>query len=183
MANIDVQRRETSIWPWLLGLIVLGLLIWGAMELFGGGTEETTYTESAPAVVESEPSVITPETTTPMATTPTTGLTIAQILQNPTAHIGHTFSGAVQVTEVPTDRGFWVTDQGQRIFVIINGPAPDQPKNIQANQMVQLNNAQIYGTEQLATLPGTLDADTRQLAQQQQAVLFVEEQNLTIQGQ
>ena len=33
MADIRVERKGRSIWPWIVGLIVLALLIWALMEL------------------------------------------------------------------------------------------------------------------------------------------------------
>ncbi|NJC24756.1 hypothetical protein [Neolewinella antarctica] len=36
MANIRIEEKESSsILPWILGLLLLALLIWGALELFG----------------------------------------------------------------------------------------------------------------------------------------------------
>ena len=29
MAEIRVEKKKTSIWPWILGLIVAALLVWG----------------------------------------------------------------------------------------------------------------------------------------------------------
>ena len=46
MADINVERKGTSIWPWIVGLIVLALLIWALMELFA---------EDEAEVVEEEP--------------------------------------------------------------------------------------------------------------------------------
>jgi hypothetical protein len=34
MADINIDRKRTSVWPWILGLIVLALLIWALYELF-----------------------------------------------------------------------------------------------------------------------------------------------------
>ena len=35
MADIKVERKGPSIWPWIIGLLVLALLIFALMELFG----------------------------------------------------------------------------------------------------------------------------------------------------
>lgn len=35
MADINVERKGPSIWPWVVGLIVLALLIWALVEMFG----------------------------------------------------------------------------------------------------------------------------------------------------
>lgn len=39
MADIDVERRRTSVWAWVFGLLVAALLIWGLAEAFGGNEE------------------------------------------------------------------------------------------------------------------------------------------------
>lgn len=36
MAEINVERKK-SVWPWIIALIVLLLLIWGAFELMDNG--------------------------------------------------------------------------------------------------------------------------------------------------
>jgi hypothetical protein len=35
VADINVERKGPSIWPWIVGLIVLALLIWALVEMFG----------------------------------------------------------------------------------------------------------------------------------------------------
>ncbi len=57
MADINVERRERSIWPWILGLILLALLIWLLASMFdreeevvvGEQTEQTQQPTGAPA--------------------------------------------------------------------------------------------------------------------------------------
>jgi hypothetical protein len=36
VAEIHTQRRGPSVWPWIIGLIVLALLVWALAELFAG---------------------------------------------------------------------------------------------------------------------------------------------------
>lgn len=38
MADIDVVKKRSSVWPWIIGLIVLALVIWLLMGLMGTGT-------------------------------------------------------------------------------------------------------------------------------------------------
>jgi hypothetical protein len=54
MAEISVERKGPKIWPWIIGLIVLALLIWALMELFG---------RNDPGVVEGEPAAMAPAST------------------------------------------------------------------------------------------------------------------------
>jgi hypothetical protein len=53
VADINVERRGPAIWPFLIGAVVLGLLVWGLIRLFDRdeqtridtpavGTEQTT---------------------------------------------------------------------------------------------------------------------------------------------
>ena len=39
MADINVERKGASIWPWILGLLVAALLIWALAGLFGDDEE------------------------------------------------------------------------------------------------------------------------------------------------
>ena len=39
MADINVERKGPSVWPWVIGLLVLALLIWALVEMFDGGAE------------------------------------------------------------------------------------------------------------------------------------------------
>lgn len=59
MAEIRVERKRTNIWPWIIGLIVLGLLIWALTGLMDNDRDETTTVSQAtvlelPTVVEAE---------------------------------------------------------------------------------------------------------------------------------
>lgn len=40
MADINVERKQPSVWPWVIGLIVLALLIWVGLEMFRGNPGE-----------------------------------------------------------------------------------------------------------------------------------------------
>jgi hypothetical protein len=37
VADINVERRERSVWPWIIGLIILALLIWLLWSWMGNG--------------------------------------------------------------------------------------------------------------------------------------------------
>jgi hypothetical protein len=41
VADINVERKGPSIWPWIIGLIVLALLIWALAEMLGGRDDAT----------------------------------------------------------------------------------------------------------------------------------------------
>lgn len=50
MADINVERKRSggpNFVPWLLGLLLLGLLIWGASRVLSGGGDETDRVPAA----------------------------------------------------------------------------------------------------------------------------------------
>lgn len=50
MADINVQRKGASVWPWILGLLVAALLIWALTSLFGEGEGDVQLVEPASEV-------------------------------------------------------------------------------------------------------------------------------------
>lgn len=59
MADIDVERKGASIWPWILGLIALALLIWLIAELLEDDDEVVVDT-AEPVLVEPAPAPVVP---------------------------------------------------------------------------------------------------------------------------
>ncbi|HEX2204256.1 MAG TPA: hypothetical protein VHG91_13190 [Longimicrobium sp.] len=48
MADIGVEpRRRPGVWPWIAGLVVLGLLIWGLTSLLDGD-DDVVVEEAVP---------------------------------------------------------------------------------------------------------------------------------------
>ncbi len=66
MADINVERKGPSIWPWIVGLIVLALLIWALMEMFG--RDDTTTVAPLTDTVGVVPADTAPWGTMPMDT-------------------------------------------------------------------------------------------------------------------
>lgn len=57
MANIRIEKKKNNpIWPWILGLLLIGLVAWGAFEIFDDNNpqDETVYIEEP--VVEQDAS-------------------------------------------------------------------------------------------------------------------------------
>jgi hypothetical protein len=47
MADINVERKGPSVLPWVIGLVVLALLVWALMEMFGADVEPSVgFTET-----------------------------------------------------------------------------------------------------------------------------------------
>lgn len=105
--------------------------------------------------------------------------TVVEIVAEPTRFAGQIFSSPVRVVEVPTDRGFWIEDQGERLFAVIIDQPQEQPMDIQPNTTVRITDATVRNPSDLGNLPGQpLDERTRSIAQNEQVFLTVDEQNI-----
>lgn len=181
MADVRVQHREPSerrgpsIWPWIIGVLVLALLIWAIAEMVD--TDETRVT----GVEEVETGRQVPPAAVPAPGTGMGAVTIPTILANPTAHVGQRFSGEVRVVETVSDRGMWIEQQGQRLFAITTVLSSAEPKRINPGQMLRITDGTLRDPSYLPQLPGAaLDARTRRVAEEQQVFLVVDEQNIEI---
>ncbi|WP_126173987.1 hypothetical protein [Altericroceibacterium xinjiangense] len=169
MAEIPVEKKSNLTWLWvLLGLIILALLIWWAVD-----DDEEEYIEPV-AVEQTLPQ--------PVATAP--GVTIGNILGDPASYVGRDdFQAEVTVpTDAEmTDRGFWIEDEGQRLFtIIIDGPM-EEPKHINPGQTLRISQGMLRDSTYIPEIPGDpLDADTRNIAQAQPVFLVADESNIEI---
>jgi hypothetical protein len=83
VADINVERKGPSIWPWIIGLIVLALIIWALTQMFRDDRTETrpvVTPADTPAAVTDTPrgfgagvGVDTPNTTVAPGVPGTTG--------------------------------------------------------------------------------------------------------------
>lgn len=181
MADIDVQRKGPSIWPWIIGLLVLALIIWAVAEMVDTDDAELAETE----LIEEEPAAeIQPDVLTePEAVAPAAGISVAEIAESPTTFTGRTLDAEVRVVDVPTDRGFWIEDQGKRLFAIIIDQPREVPLDINPGQTLRISQATVRDPSSLTNLPGApLDADTERLAREQPVFLVVDEGNIQIVG-
>lgn len=175
MAQIPVERKSGMGWLWaLLALVLLAGLIWWA-------TDEDEADLADTELVGEETVGVDP-VTPPEPVALEAGISLADVLASPTEYVGRSdFQDEVQVAEVPTDRGFWVEDQGRRMFAVIIDNPQEQPKDINAGQQLRITEGMIRDATTIADLPGApLDADTERLAKEQDAYLVVDESNIEI---
>ena len=51
MAEINIERQERSIWPWIIGLLVLALLAWWLLSMRGTGNDNDVVAETSPGAI------------------------------------------------------------------------------------------------------------------------------------
>lgn len=176
MADIDVERKSGNRWIWwVLGLIVLALLLWWL--LAGRGDDDADLEPVTATAVEP----ITPATT-PEVVAAAPGVSIADILGSPDEYLGQNWQDeSVNVVEVPTDRGFWIEDQGARMYAILIDNPAEEPLDINPGQQVRITQAVLRDRTYLPQIPGEpLDAQTQQTAEGQPIFLTVDESNIEI---
>ena len=182
MAEINIERKEGgSILPWILGLLLLALLIWGVYEMFDDDAAGDVAVATAPEVMPAtDPGMTDPgmAATAPAADVSVgEAIPVAAIMSAPGNYANQAVSGTARVAEVVSDRGFWIEDAGQRTFAVIDEPKPEI-KNIRAGQMVRLNGAQVMTNA--SQVPGQLDAQTQQIIGNQAAFIYVQAPNIFI---
>ena len=171
MAEIPVEKKSSSkTWLWLLlAALLVVLIIWW----LSADDDEVETAVVDPAPIESV------ETT---ATTPMAGeMTLAAILAQPQQYIGQEFTGEVDVGGPLTDRGFWVENDGARMFAVIIDQPREVPLDINPGQRLQVNGGMIRAGGDVGDVDGVpLDDDTRAVIQDQAAFMMVDESNIEI---
>lgn len=178
MADINIERKRKSPLPWVLGLLALALLAFLLMRSCGDDeaepatvvTDTTTTMQSAPMT---DPMATAPMDSGAMAAGGTaaggTGW-ITGILAGTAAAAAA--SGEGMVPETPSDRGFWIEENGQRIFAILAEPM-EQLKDIDPGQRVRISNGRVLRGSESSQIPQEVDAEAKSTAQGQQYFLLV----------
>ncbi len=183
MADIDIQRKSASAWPWLLGLLLLALLGWILFEAMDNDEEVAAapvvapVVEPAPGVNEVQPLPDAANPPTPVAQAP--GIVLSEIINSPATWTGKTVGGEVRVGDVVSDRGFWIEDQGERLFMLIN-EVPGEIKDINKGQTLRISEAMVYATNDMSKIPGTMEPQAQQIARAQPVVLAADSRNIQI---
>lgn len=185
MAEIHVEKKK-SIWPWIIAALVALLAIWAITQLFDRDDAEAVAVAPVAEPVAEAPIAAAPVAAPDPMTTADAGgavalLPVATILAGPAGYVGQEISGTARVTDVPTDRGFWIEQDGQRMFAVVaEGPNMERAINMNPGQEIQLNGAVVHDSTSAAQLGGQLDPQTQQLVSGQPAFLLVEPDDVTV---
>lgn len=177
MANIEIERKSgVGVWPWVIGLVVAALLVWA---LIGAMNDDPEVVATAPGEVALPPAEA------------EGAVAFSEVIGNPGAYIGRELDAfEAQAMEVSTDRGFWVaTDDGQRMFVVINEGGPgiadtrgaeaEQP-HINVGNRLRISQATVRDASYLSSIAGPLDDQTRSIVQEQPAYLIVQAEHVSV---
>lgn len=174
MADINVQRKGPSVWPWIIGLLVLALLIWALVELFEGDADPEV---TDPAL--EQPAMVEPTVAPPLPDPMIAALPVSEIAQAPADFEGRTVSGEATVAEVVGEQGFWVEDGGERILVVFGADAAGAPE-IPAGERVRITDATVVPGSGLAARGIELDERTSQAAAAEAVVLSADPSGIHI---
>lgn len=162
MADINVERKGPSIWPWIIGLLVLALLIWAIAEMVDTDEEQVAQVEEV-----QEPVAVAP-TPTPAPVTPEgEAVELTTLAPLGSDDVGRTVRVQGEVIGQPTDQGIWIQTQ-------ING----QPHAIFAQTPVQTEGGQMLDATTVRSGQTIVAIATLQQAPSDQATTWIEESQL-----
>lgn len=185
MAEIPIEKKSSKL-PWiLLGLLALtALLIWLALSPDDDAVVTADYGAESDVVGPIDPigEPALTESELPEQVASSIAYTLADVLGDPPTYIGRNdFDSEVETPSVPTDRGFWVENDGARLFaVLIDGPKED-PVDINPGQDLRIQKGMLRDASNVTDIPGKpLDADTLAILEDQDVFLVVHEDDVTI---
>lgn len=107
-------------------------------------------------------------------------VSLTDVFANPANHVGQSVSGTARVANDVSDRGFWIEDNGRRLFAVIDEPSTETI-DINGGQQIRFSGTVIDATR-AAQIPGVqaLEQETQQILKQQPASLLVKARDITI---
>jgi hypothetical protein len=140
MADINVERKGPSIWPWIIGLLVLALLIWAVAEIVDRDDQQVATTETY-----EEPGAIPAPVTDQTYGQPSEEAGLTPVLPLRDEHVGTRVGIAGTVVGQPVaGQGFYLRDADNNVIFVRS------PETVQAGEAV--------------TVTGTLQRDEAQRA-------------------
>lgn len=177
MAQIPVEKKSSKSWLWLLLLLLAAALIiwWLVAEM---GEDEGIDDDD---MVVAEQSV---ETEGAAGAEAAGAMTVSAILANPSQYFGMSgFTGEVDVDGPLTDRGFWIEQDGARMFALIIDEPSERPVDVNDGARLRLSGGTVRDPASIAAgqIEGdALDQDTLDVVAEQEAILVVDEDNIEI---
>jgi hypothetical protein len=161
-------------------VLVVAALIWWVVDAATPERDAEVAT-ATPAVTEPAATPGTQPAATPGAEAATPELPLAAIAANPDAYFGKPVSGLATVTEVVGDRGFWIEQDGNRIFVIKAEPLVESV-NIVAGNEISFTGTVMNPDGMEKQVPGLLQMDKDTLRMMQGLPAFIHATNIEMQN-
>ncbi len=182
MAEVEIQRKQGGVpwWAWLLGVLAVAAILWWIIDAATADRDAEVAT-TTPTVTEPAVTSGTQPAPTPGAEAATAELPLAAIAANPDAYFGKPVSGLATVTEVVGDRGFWVEQDGNRMFVVKAEPLAESA-NIVAGNRVSFTGTVINPDNMQQQVPGLLQMDESTLKMMQGLPAFIHATNIEMQN-
>jgi hypothetical protein len=161
MPELDIQRRETTGMPWwvwlLIAVLAIGLIWW----IIAATTTDRELAEVTPGVaptVGTEPAerVAGARESTDELTS-AEWLPLAAMRANPDNYFDQSVSGIGTVAEVASDRGFWIEQRGERVFVVKDEPLVETPA-LTAGQQISLRGT-VHNPDNMQEVAGVMQLD------------------------
>lgn len=173
MAEIPVERKSSAKWLWILLLLLLGaLLLWWLL----AEDDKAELVEANTVAVEESADLDSVNATSEMA--------LSSILANPSNYYGmEGYTGEVTIGGPLTDRGFWIENDGARMFAIVIDEPVERRIDINPGATLRLNGGTIRepSTISATDIEGdTLDQDTLDAITGEEVVLVIDEANMEI---
>lgn len=158
---------------WMFSLAILLVMI-------SCGEDETEADLASDVLVDSAPAA--PPAPGPPAASDTTPIPVTVIVAGPAGYLGRSVVGTARVAEVVSDRGFWLEQDGERIFAVIaQTPQMENAVNVNQGQTVVVAGV-VYDSATADQVPGELEPDAKQIIADQPAFLYVAAQNVILLG-
>ncbi|MDZ4738129.1 MAG: hypothetical protein SGJ07_17440 [Rhodospirillaceae bacterium] len=163
------DKKSPPMWVWIVGAIIALIvifLIWNWMRPIAPVvTSPPMVTAPAPAPA---PAASTAPATTAVAP-------VALIVAVPADYFDRDVSGTARVADVPTDRGFYLEENGRRMLAILGKDFTEKQVNVNAGQMVRVSGVVRASSKLDEAEVGSLQPATRDLITKEPVYLVVKQ--------
>ena len=190
MAQIDLEKKKSGGLGWLWALLaaaaVIGIVLFfvfngeGDDDELGAGVEVAAVDpddSSDDFEEESDTNEENEAVAADRAEQNEGQFPLAQIMANPGEWNGKTVNGDVTVGAVPTDRGFWVEEDGSRAFFIVDPEGEESDAHIQQGQRLRIKGATVR--QELSSV-GPVEEQARTIIAEQSAFFVVDPNDFEI---
>ncbi len=185
MAQIDLQKKEPSsglgwLWALLAVAAVAGIVLFFVFNGEGDDDEVGAGVEVAAVDPDNSSDDFEDEDEDENAAQDddtSERFPLAAVMANPEEWNGRTVNGEVTVGAVPTDRGFWVEEDGRQAFFLVDPVGEESEAHIQQGQRLRISGATVH--RELSSV-GEVEDEARAIIEDQAAFFVVDPSDFQI---